>query len=116
MRVPGSSNESLDAEQAISYDLWSNIHYGYVGTDVGLSADVLHDGAKLADLLGNDEISPFDVVAVQLGIDLRYTYEPRQLTAYHVLSAVMSQLPKLAEAGGFRHVRPFIPGGPRMEW
>ena len=83
---------------------------------MGFSADVLHDGAKLADLLGNDEISPFDVVAVQLGIDLRYTYEPQQLTAYHVRSAVMSQLPELAEAGGFRHVRPFIPGGPRMEW
>ena len=30
--------------------------------------------------------------------------------------ALMSQLPELAEAGGFRHVRPFIPGGPRMEW
>ena len=28
-RVPGT-------DKAISYDLWSNIHYGYVGIDVGI--------------------------------------------------------------------------------
>jgi uncharacterized Zn-binding protein involved in type VI secretion len=32
------------------YDIWSNIHYGYVGMSAGLSAEVLLDGAGLEQI------------------------------------------------------------------
>jgi hypothetical protein len=112
MRVP-------DTEKSISFDLWSNIHYGYVGTEVGFSADTLQVGANLGNtipplraLAGTND--RFDQVAIQIGIDLRHGYGPRDLTADAVRSTVLSRLPELEAAMG-RHVQPFDPGNPRME-
>ncbi len=102
MRVPGT-------EIAISHDLWSNIHYGYVGTEVGIPADDLQT-------FGSDPPDPFDSVAIQIGIDLRNRYEPDDLTADHVRDAVISQLAVLTSQGLTVHVRQFDITDPRMEW
>lgn len=44
--------------------LRSNIHFGYVGVDVGFSSDVLTKGAGLADLMGQDRTDPGDGLRV----------------------------------------------------
>ena len=123
-RIFGHEGENFymrvsDTDKAVSFDLWSNIHYGYVGTDVGFSADTLQAGANLGNTIPplraiagtNDR---FDEVAIQIGIDLRHQYASQDLTAEAVRSTVLSRLPELEAAMG-RHVQPFDPGNPRME-
>jgi RHS repeat-associated protein len=101
MRVP-------DTDVAISHDLWSNIHYGYVGTEVGIPA---HD----LKTFGSDPPDLFDSEAIQIGIDLRNRYEPDDLTPEVVRSAVLSRLRLLTDLGGYDHVQQFDPSSPRME-
>lgn len=56
------------------YDIWSNIHYGYVGLSVGFSQEILLNGANMAqiiDSLGrNTEDPPDDVTAINIGFSL----------------------------------------------
>lgn len=82
------------------YDIWSNIHYGYVGRYIGFSEDALLDGAGLAQRI-DDFIKPsrspidrsdlngevqrrFDDVtdhlSVRLGISLFERFAPQELT------------------------------------
>ncbi|WP_322095524.1 polymorphic toxin type 44 domain-containing protein [Paraburkholderia bannensis] len=87
------------------YDIWSNIHYGYVGIAIGFSASELIGGAGLAQALSDsindvrharwptmqnhpqngswpssaDDIP--DHISIQLGIDLYATVKPDALTA-----------------------------------
>lgn len=87
------------SEKSYPFDIWSNIHYGYVGSKVGFSADVLLTGAgaaqtktivnqalkgklgPLEDAFDRFSKAPFgdkikgidpdpDQAAIQLGIDL----------------------------------------------
>ena len=79
LNLPGDANTSLDddyyfpirgdTEHEYFYDLWSNIHYGYVGFAAGFDVDTLQQGAAGGDFLvgTNDE---FDVLNVQIGIEL----------------------------------------------
>lgn len=41
---------SFKAYGSYRYDVWSNVHFGFVGTSAGFSADVLADGAGVAQL------------------------------------------------------------------
>jgi hypothetical protein len=77
---------SLDSEKGMwyRYDIFSNIHYGYIGRAAGFSSGELLDGAGLAQALHDkkyDKIAenitnlkslddPTDQEAIQLGIDL----------------------------------------------
>lgn len=81
------------------YDIWSNIHYGYVGRDIGFAEDTLLDGAGLAQY-GSDltELKwpenrsdtngegfrrfddTTDYLSVRLGISLFERFPPKQLT------------------------------------
>lgn len=51
------------------YDIWSNIHYGFVGTRCGFDDKTLQDGAA-AGLPGFGTNDEGDVISVQIGIDL----------------------------------------------
>jgi hypothetical protein len=106
MRVPGT-------DEAVSFDLWSNIHYGYVGTEVGIPGEDLQAAAELAEAGTNDA---FDRVAVQIGIDLRQQYQPRSLTAEHVRAAVLGRMPELRLAGRGSHFSPYDPADPLTLW
>jgi len=86
----------------VRYDIWSNIHYGYVGTDVGFSSDILDKGADLADLAGQDRTDPGDQIAVEIGIDLRRRYSPNQLSPSVIYDAVMGRYDDLRDAGIIR--------------
>lgn len=66
------------------YDIWSNIHYGYVGAAAGFDTSTLQDGANLGDAFTGTN-DPGDVLTVQIGIDLWNKYgssmTPEQLHA-----------------------------------
>jgi Bacterial toxin 44 len=91
---------------AYYYDVWSNVHYGYVGTAAGFSESVLLDGAGLeqigtdilrarwpkgaagvAGLRRFDGIS--DRLAISAGIAL-YRVAPRTLTAPQLRQTVLT--------------------------
>ena len=56
-----------NSQDEYNYDIWSNIHYGYVGKAAGFSTFELKVGADLAD--GGRRI-PADDVSVRIGIEL----------------------------------------------
>ncbi|MDW6005009.1 polymorphic toxin type 44 domain-containing protein [Vibrio mangrovi] len=59
------------------YDIWSNVHYGYVGLACGFSQTLLLRGAGGAQFLDNMTTTgdaPDDVVAVQVGFQLYQQY------------------------------------------
>ena len=58
-----------DEEYEYFYDIWSNIHYGYVGTAAGFDEGTLQSGAAAGDAIagGNDEA---DVLNVKIGVEL----------------------------------------------
>ncbi|MFE6870761.1 polymorphic toxin type 44 domain-containing protein [Kitasatospora sp. NPDC057692] len=65
--VPGTTKR-------LRYDIWSNIHYGYVGRAAGIDAKTLIDGASKMEswLVGKDDQG--DHITMQLGIDLYDRY------------------------------------------
>ncbi len=91
-----------DGETVVSYEIWSNIHYGYVGTHIGISEMELHGGANVADLASNgwDGINPADAIAIQMGIDLRRRYKPNELT----IDVVENKIMKTVNADDARQV------------
>lgn len=90
------------------YDIWSNIHYGYVGRYVGFSEGALLDGAGLAQLLDDfrrfdrsptnrsningeglrryDDVT--DYLSVRLGISLFERFTPQQLTGALLMNEI----------------------------
>lgn len=51
------------------YDIWSNIHYGYVGSKCGFDESTLQGGAA-SGLPGAGDNDEGDVISVKIGIDL----------------------------------------------
>ncbi|GIG71382.1 polymorphic toxin type 44 domain-containing protein [Phytomonospora endophytica] len=64
VNVPGTDYQ-------VRYDLWSNIHYGYVGSAAGFGASTLIEGASLP---GAGRSESADDFAMQMGIDLWNEY------------------------------------------
>ncbi|MFP4410544.1 polymorphic toxin type 44 domain-containing protein [Coleofasciculus sp.] len=62
-----------DDQHEYYYDIWSNIHYGYVGSAAGFSADTLQEGADLGDAFTGVNDGG-DVLITQIGIDLWNEY------------------------------------------
>lgn len=105
------------------YDIWSNIHYGYVGRYIGFSGDILLDGAGLAQYLVDrmkSDISPtdrsevngagyrrFDDVtdhlSVNLGISLYERFTPQQLTASLLMNEIAQVDYPIEEGSKARH-------------
>jgi hypothetical protein len=105
-RSPGLQHWHLYGNTLYFYDVWSNIHYGYVGRAAGFSSDVLLDGAGL-EQIGSDLATlnlpsrspgvdglrawdgPSDRAAITMGIDL-YRRHAHHITANEVLMAVIT--------------------------
>jgi hypothetical protein len=105
--VPGQPQHwHLYGNTIYSYDIWSNLHYGYVGRAAGFSDAVLLDGAGLEQIgstllrlevpkrtLGVDGLRAWDTredrAAITLGIDL-YRRNPNWVTVRDVMSLVLS--------------------------
>jgi hypothetical protein len=87
------------------YDIWSNIHYGYVGVAAGFSESVLLDGAGLEQIgtdilrrrwpkraLGVEGLRAFDDesdrIAISIGMRL-YQLVPKHVTAKEIVQTVL---------------------------
>jgi hypothetical protein len=88
--VPGTSVR-------MNYDVWSNIHYGYVGTAAGFSSQELQ-GAANSGLPGTGRTDLGDIISVQIGIDLYHRVGPRGLTTADVYAAIRSAIPAWVNA------------------
>jgi hypothetical protein len=77
-------------------DVWSNIHYGYVGLSVGFSQRYLLAGASAAQVIdssGNDSNDPIDdVTSIKLGFKLfsQFGAMANGLSAQEILNALES--------------------------
>lgn len=99
----GQQHWHLYAGTLYYYEVWSNIHYGYVGKAAGFSDSVLLDGAGL-EQIGSSLLrfsrpqrdatvsglrawdDPHDRAAIQIGIGLY----PRTMTTQILLNAVIN--------------------------
>ncbi|GLZ00091.1 polymorphic toxin type 44 domain-containing protein [Actinoplanes sp. NBRC 103695] len=91
--IPGTSG-------GIRYDFWSNLHFGYVGLDVGIDETTLRQGADAADLWDRQEVDKADDLAIQIGAELREKYTPEQLRPEHIEAAIKEHYAELVEVGG----------------
>lgn len=89
------------------YDVWSNVHYGYVGKAAGFSDSVLLDGAGL-EQIGSTLLrlsrpqrdatasglrawdAPEDRAGIEMGIQLYQTNPPNNLTTQVLLNKILS--------------------------
>ncbi|MEV5751343.1 polymorphic toxin type 44 domain-containing protein [Actinoallomurus sp. NPDC052308] len=87
----------------MNYDVWSNIHYGYVGMAAGFDETTVQDTQQKID--NND---PADNLSVQVGIGLYKKAKPDRLTRDDLAQAVTRAATDRTDAwvaDGF-HVRP----------
>lgn len=90
------------------YDIWSNIHYGYVGVALGFGADELINGAGLAQAMddfvngrplknhpqngtwpaSSDDVP--DQISIRLGTDLYLAVKPHSLTLGILLERIVA--------------------------
>ncbi|GAA2218149.1 RHS repeat-associated core domain-containing protein [Micromonospora olivasterospora] len=98
MDVPGT-------KLRVNYDVWSNIHYGYVGTHIGIDRQALVAAQNLPSNPVTGRRDQSDAMAVDIGIRLRQQYGPRELTQELVVAALMDSLPAI-QATGERKVLP----------
>lgn len=84
-----------DRNNRVSYEIWSNIHYGYVGTEARFDSWDLRASANLADLAGQFKTDAGDDLAVRIGIELRRKYAPDALVPEHLHQAIVDNI------GGF---------------
>lgn len=90
--VPSLSYYHKYKDHDYFYDVWSNIHYGYVGLCVGFDKGTLGWGAsKEQSNAGGGSVDPIDdVTAVNIGYQLyaRFGETAHGLTAQHILDAL----------------------------
>lgn len=103
---------------AYRYDIWSNVHFGYVGRSVGFSRWTLEAGAGAAqamagtvpdgywsrrfEKLGDADVlsaldDPLDLVAIRLGMDL-WDAHGEKLTREQFLAAIRARSKQMATA------------------
>ncbi|MGP9687782.1 polymorphic toxin type 44 domain-containing protein [Psychrobacter sp. AOP22-C1-C5] len=79
-------------------DIWSNIHYGYVGRSIGFTANELLTGSNIAQYVSNAVILEIsgdtkdDKTAIEIGIELYEKYNlSKNITASIILREITSQ-------------------------
>lgn len=86
-----------NSDREFFYDIWSNIHYGYVGKAAGFSDGYLQFGAGLNDLWETKQLNGPDKNAVNLGIELwnETGGNPNNLTPEKLRKKVISKASEL---------------------
>jgi len=77
-----------DTEHEYFYDIWSNIHYGYVGSAAGFDSDTLHKYAESGGP-GAGKTDDGDKLSLQIGIDLWNKYR-LNLTKSDVINEILA--------------------------
>ncbi|MEG3844627.1 polymorphic toxin type 44 domain-containing protein [Microcoleus sp. herbarium14] len=87
-----------NSDREFYYDIWSNIHYGYVGKAAGFSDGALQFFASLNDLWETKSLNGPDSKAVQLGIELwnETGGNPNNLTPEKLRQKVISKASELS--------------------
>jgi hypothetical protein len=106
-----------DTQHEYFYDIWSNVHYGYVGRAAGFSEFELQQAHQLGGITGATD--PFDIETVQLGLDLWRTYGSSMSMA-NLEQELLARSPKLqqiqasaaykAANPNFQHIIPILDG------
>lgn len=84
-----------NTEYELNFDVWSNIHYGYVGRAAGIPAEVL-DHFGQSDAAGGPDAA--DRISIQIGMDLWDEYGSN-LTQDQLRRAVLSRYDEWLEDG-----------------
>lgn len=79
-----------DTEHEYFYDIWSNIHYGFVGSAAGFDADTLHKYAESGGA-GAGKSDEGDKLSVQIGIDL-WNKHQLELTQSDTINEILSHV------------------------
>ena len=89
------------------FDVWSNIHFGFVGKYCGFSDSFLLFGSNTQQMITNlknldffQGDTPADKVSIQLGINLYYTYKDKIEELNY--QTVLDELEKLPSVGKSR--------------
>lgn len=87
-----------NSDREFFYDIWSNIHYGYVGKAAGYSDWELQFGASANDLWQTKQFNGPDTNAVKLGIELwnETGGNPNNLTPEKLRQKVISKASELS--------------------
>lgn len=94
--IPGTSWK-------IYFDVWSNIHFGFVGRAGGFSRQDLILGSHIAEGAGHTDAG--DDLSVNIGMDLWEQYGPGGLTTARLDAAIRARLSGYRQATGDLHVR-----------
>jgi hypothetical protein len=107
-----------DPDHEYYYDIWSNIHYGYVGRAAGIAGSTLQWGAARGGAAGKND--PMDVATIDLGILLweRYGLHLTQKAMHNEILLHMAHWQKIqaspeyqkAVGATFRHIEPITNG------
>ncbi|HZO70338.1 MAG TPA: Ig-like domain-containing protein [Kribbellaceae bacterium] len=93
-QVPGTNKE-------LYYDVWSNIHYGYVGRASGFDAETLL-GAQASQIPVVGSKDPGDDISVQIGIDLYDEYGEEGLTSGQLDQAIRAAFPQWEDIAAYQ--------------
>ena len=88
------------------FDVWSNIHFGFVGKYCGFSDSFLLFGSNAQQMITNLKSldffqgdTPADKVSIQLGINLYYTYKDKiQELNYQTVLDELEKLPSVGKS------------------
>lgn len=101
LNLPGTNYRYLvwgNSDREFYYDVWSNIHYGYVGKAAGYSDSYLQILASANDILVTGKLNDPDTNAVNLGIELwnETGGNPNNLTPEKLRQKVISKASELS--------------------
>lgn len=84
-------------DREVFYDLYSNVHYGYVGRAAGLDEGTLIEGASLGEtmLTGDDDAG--DQITMRIGIDL-YDKYGKDMTQEQLHQGIIEAMDKMEQA------------------
>ncbi len=101
------------------FDIWSNIHYGYVGTSVGFDEGTLIAGANAGEMFGAGGNDPIDDAMAKIGIRM-WTQYGANIGQHQIASEIVSRKNWLLDVqaskayidarGNFRHIMPMSQG------
>lgn len=89
-------------DTGITYEFWSNLHYGYVGTEAAFPDWALHAGADAEDVVSEGGPDPRDQAAIQIGIELHQRYRPEEITPEIIQQTIEDHRDELTELGVIR--------------
>lgn len=93
--------------ERLYYDVWSNIHYGYVGMAAGFDEASLQQGHQINVVPGTGTTDQSDIRSVQTGIDLYKKYKPDQLTRQILDQTILSEVTSGSSPwNDGRHIKP----------